>query len=120
MSAKAKRTLLIGGKRKTAAEKALIKHDPESEFCETIYKMRGGETLLGMPAPAIKGAMSQAALETPGVTKTSVKRLIFIPEDKIRIWGKPYLRMDVVRSADMAKTPDIRTRAFLPDRKSTR
>jgi len=30
------------------------------------------------------------------------------------MWGKPYLKMDVVRSADMNKTPDVRTRAFLP------
>lgn len=32
----------------------------------------------------------------------------------MRMWGKPYLKMDVVRSADMNKTPDVRTRAFLP------
>ena len=38
-----------------------------------------------------------------------------MPEDKIQIWGKPYLKMDIVRSADMNKTPDVRTRAFLPD-----
>ena len=58
--------------------------------------------------------MATAALETPGVTKSSVQRLIFLPEQKIKMWGKPYLKMDVVRSADMNKTPDVRTRAFLP------
>jgi hypothetical protein len=58
--------------------------------------------------------MATAALETPGVTKTSVQRLIFLPQQRINVWGKPYLKMDVVRSADMAKTPDIRTRAYLP------
>lgn len=114
MSAKAKRTLLIGGGKKTAAEKRELKHNPEEEFRDSIYRLPGGETLLGFPAPGVKGAMATAALETPGVTKTSVQRLIFLPEQKIKIWGKPYLKMDVVRSADMAKTPDIRTRAFLP------
>jgi hypothetical protein len=43
-----------------------------------------------------------------------VQRLIFLPEQKIQIWGKPYLKMDVVRSADMNRTPDIRTRCYLP------
>lgn len=114
MSAKAKRTLLIGGGRKTAAEKKELKHNPLQEFRDSVYKLPAGPTLLGFPAPGVKGAMATAALETPGVTKTSVQRLIFLPQEKVSIWGKPYLKMDVVRSADMAKTPDIRTRAFLP------
>lgn len=114
MSAKAKRTLLIGGGKKTAAEKKELKHDPEQEFRDSVYRMAEGPTLLAFPAPGVKGAMATAALETPGVTKTSVQRLIFLPEQRIKVWGRPYLKMDVVRSADMNKTPDIRTRAFLP------
>jgi hypothetical protein len=114
MSAKAKRSLLIGGGKKTAAEKRELKHDPEQEFRDSIYRQRDGETLLCFPAPGVKGAMATAALETPGVTKSSVQRLIFLPEQKIKVWGRPYLKMDVVRSADINRTPDIRTRAFLP------
>jgi len=114
MSAKAKRSLLIGGGKKTAAEKKDLKHDPEQEFRDSIYRMPDGETYLGFPAPGVKGAMATAALETPGVTKSSVQRLIFLPEQRIKMWGKPLLKMDVVRSADMNKTPDVRTRAFLP------
>lgn len=114
MSAKAKRSLLIGGGRKTAAEKKALKHDPEQEFRDSAYRMPGGDTLLGFPAPGVKAAMATAALETPGVTKAAVNRLIFLPEQRIRIWGRPYLKCDVVRSADINKTPDIRTRAFLP------
>lgn len=114
MSVKAKRTLLIGGGKKTAAEKRELKHDPEQEFRDSVYRQREGETLLCFPAPGVKGAMSTAALETPGVTKSSVQRLIFLPQQKISVWGKPYLKMDVVRSADMNKTPDVRTRAYLP------
>ena len=115
MSVKAKRDLLIGAGRKTAAQKKEIKHNPEQEFRDSVYKIKSDETLLGFPAAGVKGAMATAALETPGVTKTSVQRLIFIPHERIRIWGKPYLKMDVVRSADMNKTPDIRTRAYLPN-----
>lgn len=114
MSLKVKETLLAGGGKKTAAQKKELKHDPEREFRDSVYTMRDGPTLLGFPAPGVKGAMATAALETPGVTKTSVQRRIFLPEQRIRIWGRPYLRMDVVRSADMNKTPDIRTRAILP------
>jgi hypothetical protein len=114
MSVKAKRSLLLGGGKKTAAEKKELKHDPENEYRDSVYQQASGETLLCFPAPGVKGAMATAALETQGVTKSSVQRLIFLPQQKINVWGKPYLKMDVVRSADMNKTPDIRTRAFLP------
>lgn len=114
MSAKAMRTLLVGGGKKTAAERKELKHDPEQEYRDSVYRLQGGPTLLGFPAPGVKGAMSTAALETAGITKTSVQRLIFLPEQHIKVWGTPYLKMDVVRSADINKTPDVRTRAFLP------
>jgi hypothetical protein len=114
MSLKVRATLMIGGGKKTAAQKRELKHNPEQEFRDSVYRMSDGPTLLGFPAPGVKGAMATAALETPGVTKTSVQRLIFLPEQKVRVWGKPYLKCDVVRSADMNRTPDVRTRAFLP------
>lgn len=114
MSAKTKRTLLIGGGKKTASEKKEIKHDPEQEFRDSVYTASAGPTLLAFPAPGIKNAMATAALVTDGVKKTDVQRLIFLPQERISIWGRPYLRMDVVRSADMNRTPDVRTRAFLP------
>ena len=115
MSVKAKRSLMIGGGKKTAAQRKEIKHNPEEEFRESVYRHEHKDTLLCFPAPAVKAAMATAALETAGVTKSSVQRLVFLPEQKIRIWGKPYLKMDVVRSADINKTPDIRTRAYLPE-----
>lgn len=80
MSAKAKRTLLLGGGRKTAAEKKnSTKHDPHEEFRSSMYRLPAGPTLLGFPAPGVKAAMATAALETPGgLTKASVNRLIFL------------------------------------------
>jgi hypothetical protein len=115
MGAKAWRDLLVGGGRKTAAQKKEIKHNPEQEFRDSVYKKSNGDTYLCFPAAGVKGAMATAALETGGITKTSVQRLIFLPESQIQIWGKPYLKMDIVRSADMNKTPDVRTRAYLPN-----
>lgn len=114
MSAKAMRDLLIGSRKKTVAQRAELKHDPEAEYRSSMYTISHGDTLLGFPAPGVKGAMATSALETAGVKKTSVNRLIFLPQQKIPIWGKPYLKMDVVKSADMNRTPDVRTRAFLP------
>lgn len=115
MGAKAWRDLLVGAGRKTAAQKKEIKHNPEQEFRDSVYKKSDGDTYLCFPAAGVKGAMATAALETGGITKTSVQRLIFLPESHIQIWGKPYLKMDIVRSADMNKTPDVRTRAYLPN-----
>ena len=116
MSAKAKQQLLIGAKRKTAAERTLIKHDPIAEFRESmlIEPTMDMNSVVMFPAVAFKGAMATAALVVPGITKTSVQRLIYIEQEYVPIYGVPKLRMDVVRSADMNKTPDIRTRAFFP------
>ena len=37
MSAKAKHQLMLGGKRKTMAEKAQLKHDPIAEFHDSMH-----------------------------------------------------------------------------------
>ena len=115
MGSKAMRDLLAGARKKTAADKQAIKHNPEVEYKETMYIKKDGDTALYFPAAGVKGAMATAALETEGIKKTSVQRLIFLPQTNIQIWGKPYLKMDVVRSADMNRTPDVRTRAYLPE-----
>ena len=115
MSAKAKRDLLLGSKRKTSAEKQLIKHNPVEEFREamTIIEREDFDSLLQFSALGIKSAMATAALEVPGVTKTKANRLIFVPGEYIPIYGIPRIYMNVMRSADMNRTPDIRTRAIV-------
>ena len=45
MSSKAMRDLLIGGGKKTAAQRKDIKHNPEREFRDSVYKKSFGETL---------------------------------------------------------------------------
>ena len=116
MSAKAKRDLLIGGKRKTATDKLKIKHDPVAEFlaCMDIDPTAQDNTCVRFPAMAIKGAMGTAALVTEGLRKTDVQRLVYIPQETVPIYGIPALRMTVMRSADMNRTPDIRTRPYFP------
>lgn len=114
MSNKVKQSLLVGSKRKTAAEKAAIKHDPMTEYRDSAETLPNGPTALGMRVVAIKSAMCDAAIETAGLTKAGTQRLIFMPGDHVPLYGTPQLRMDVVRSADMNKTPDVRSRAYLP------
>ena len=114
MANKAKQQLLVGSQRKTKADRVQIKHNPLEEFRDSAEVLADGPTALGIRVTAIKAAMCTAALETAGLTKTSAQRLLFMPGDFAPLYGTPQLRMDVVRSADINKTPDVRTRAFLP------
>lgn len=114
MANKAKEQLLVGGQKKGRADRANIKHQPLEEFRSSAEMMQDGPTALGLRVVAVKAAMATAALETPGLTKTAAQRLLFMPGDLTPLYGIPQLRMDVVRSADINRTPDVRTRAFLP------
>ena len=115
MSAKAKQEFLVGGgKGKSKQEKAFLKHDPIQEFRDAAEVVPGGPTALGMKVIAVKAAMATAALDTGGVFKTEIQRLLFMPGDMSPLYGTPSLKMDIVRQAGMSKTPDIRTRPFLP------
>lgn len=114
MAAKAKQQLLVGGTKKTAADKVKIKHDPLNEFRDSAEQVASGPTALALRVVSVKAAMCSAAIETAGVTKASAQRLIFMPQETFALYGVPQLKMDIVRSADINRTPDVRTRAFLP------
>jgi len=115
MSLKAQKTLLMGAAKKTAAEKKEIKHNPEEEFVDSCYINGTNGSYLSFPSTGIKRGMATAALETAGVTKASINRGIYVVGEHINVWGKPYMNMSVVRSSDINRTPDIRTRAKLPN-----
>lgn len=111
---KAKRELLLPRGRLTTAQRAThLKHDPIAEFRSSPYLRQGdGETRIMMVASAPKKAMSVAALDMPtGVARTQINRLVLVPEAYIPIWGVPRLAMDIVRQADIGRTPDVRSRA---------
>lgn len=114
MAEKAKRDLLLPRGRLTEADKASrLKHDPIREYRDSVYRHKRDDfpTRLKMPAPAFKGVMTTAALRLPGAKKTEIGQLTWVVGEHVDLYGVPKLRMDVVRSADMNKTPDIRTRA---------
>lgn len=112
---KAKRELLLPRGRLTTAQRATsLKHDPLAEYRSSPYISRddSGPTRIMMTASAPKKALAQAAIDMPtGVARTQINRLCYVPEAYIPIWGVPRLAMDVVRQADINRTPDIRTRA---------
>ena len=115
MSAKAKQEFLVGGgKGKSKKDRAFIKHDPLPEFRDSAEIVSEGPTALGLKVISVKAAMATAALETAGVFKSEIQRLLFMPGDLTPLYGTPKLKMDIVRQGGISKTPDIRTRAFLP------
>ena len=117
MSVKAQRELLLPRGRKTAAEKqGSLKHDPLQEFRDSIYRARkGSETVLALMNTQFKAALCTAALDVPGAKKAQIGRLTSIEGgERLALYGVPEVMCSVVRSADINKTPDIRTRAIVP------
>lgn len=112
---KARRELLMPRGRMTQAQRSQsLKHDPRSEYRSSPYKAAGDKTAtrILMKATAIKGAIANAAIDMPtSVAKAQINRLTYVVDEWIPIWGVPVLDMDIVRSAGMDRTPDIRTRA---------
>ena len=51
----------------------------------------------------------------PGAKRTQIGRLVYVHGELLPVYGVPKVFMAVTRSADMNKTPDIRTRALVPE-----
>jgi len=118
MSEKAMRELLAPRGRKTTAEKAAsMKHDPIQEFRDSPYQIidESAPTLIGILPTSFKGAMRTAALDVPGAKKAQIGRLVYVHGEMLPVWGVPNLFMAITRSADINRTPDVRTRAIIPE-----
>lgn len=117
MSMKVKQELLFPkGRRTTSAYATTLKHDPWQEFRDSVYRFRDWEdtqTHLMVPGRMFKASISEAAKSVPGVTGTGVRKLVWVQEENVEIFGVPEIRSDVVRNSDINRTPDIRTRAIL-------
>lgn len=118
MSEKAKQQLLLPAGRKTAAEKASsMKHDPVAEYRASAYQSVGDDhpTRLLQVSTSFKKSLASAALDMPGAAKAQIGRLTYVEGDYVGIYGTPKLFMAVTRSSDINRTPDIRTRAIVPE-----
>lgn len=117
MSEKARHELLLPKGRKTAAEKkGSLKHNPIQEFRDAPYLSEDANSshLLELLSTAFKKAMMGAAVDIPGAAKAQVGRLVWVEGQRIGVYGTPKLHMSITRSADMNKTPDVRTRCIVP------
>jgi hypothetical protein len=114
---KEKRRILLPPRAQNRAARATsLKHNPREEFRNSIYRCRdeNAPTLVHLPDNALKKAMAQAAIDTPGATKAAIGRLVTITSPTVHVYGIPHLHMAMVRQADFKKTPDVRTRAYFP------
>ncbi len=117
MSEKAKRELLLPSGRKSAFDRqTTLKHRPVEEYRASAYRSKdpNSPTHLLLMATAFKGALRSVAVDMPNAKKAQIGRLAYVPGDYVNIYGVPQLFMAIVRSADMNKTPDVRTRAIVP------
>lgn len=118
MSEKVRHELLMPAPKKNAAAKAAnLKHQPLDEYRNSTYQNRDkdADTRLNFPASAFKRALASAALDIPGAAKAQIGRLVWCTGDRVDIYGVPKMLMAITRSADMNKTPDVRTRAIVPE-----
>lgn len=118
MSQKTWWELLAPKGKKSASDKASqLKHNPIQEFRDSPYVLEDNSlpTLLGVMASGFKGGMKTAALRMSGVTKTEIAQMVYVQDAFVGIYGIPHVFMAITRSADMNKTPDVRTRALLPE-----
>lgn len=117
MSEKARHELLLPrGRMNSAQKQSNLKHDPIAEFRASPYLLpEGAPALLALMSSAFKGAMGTAALDLPGTKKAQIGRLVYVEGDYTAVYGVPKVLMSVTRSADINNTPDIRTRAILPE-----
>jgi hypothetical protein len=118
MSQKVRQELLAPAGRKSTHEKATsIKHNPIEEYRGSIYAYTDNDhpTRIHFPAGGFKKAAMTTALEMPGVSKASIARLLWVEGLTIDIFGIPQMLMSVTRSADINHTPDVHTRAIIPN-----
>jgi hypothetical protein len=117
MSEKAARELLLPRKKTAADRAANLKHNPPEEYRASAYKSVGDDapTRLLVLSTAFKGAMRSVAVDIPGAAKAQIGRLTYVEGDYVNIYGAPKLLMSITRSSDMNKTPDVRTRAIVPE-----
>lgn len=115
LAEKARRQLLMPPAKMNATDRATnLKHEPLQEFRSSVHRLPDGPTLLALPSTAFKGAMCSTAIEIPSTSKAQIGRLVYVPGEYVAVYGVPQIDARIVRSADINKTPDIRTRAIVP------
>jgi hypothetical protein len=111
---------LLLPRRKTRADKdSTLKHNPPEEYRASAYTAVGNgndvPTRLLLLATSFKSAMREVAVDIPGANKAAIGRLTYVNGTYISLYGIPKLHMCIARLRDIARTPDVRTRAIVPE-----
>ncbi len=119
VSQKAQRTLLMPEPKGESKKAGNLKHNPLEEFAASPYTLTRTATgtpptFLALPAVSFKHTMGTAALNIPGAKKSEIGRLVWVETEMVGVYGEPQVFLSIVRSADINRTPDIRTRCILP------
>lgn len=118
MSEKTKRILLMPPPPKNRVEKhTTLKHVPIEEYRDSCYKSMNDSlpTRILLPSTCFKASAASVAKDVPGVTGAQIKRLVHVKGAYVHIYGIPKIHTAVVRNSDVNRTPDIRTRACIPE-----
>lgn len=109
---------LLAPRKKTAADRAnSLKHNPVEEFRNSPYMIDDPKspTAIGVMASGFKKAMATAAMRVGGAKKTEISQLVYVPGELINVYGLPRVFLAITRSADVSRTPDVRTRCIVPE-----
>lgn len=118
LAEKARNELLMPSPPKNRADRAMrLKHNLPEEYRNSVYTVEGDDvpTRLIFPGAAFRKAMATAALDMPGSSKAQIGRLVKVREYNVHIFGVPKVSCMIVRQAGINRTPDVRTRAILPE-----
>lgn len=109
--------LLPKAKANRAEREENLKHDPIGEFRGALYMNRNERepAAIHVPAGSFQAALASAALDLPGASKSQIKRLTTVTSVQVNLFGTPRMAMHMVRSSDMARTPDVRTRPIFDE-----
>jgi hypothetical protein len=109
--------LLSAPKKNRSELESVAKHEPWKEYRDSVYRHKGDRypTRLMIPGRMFKGAMRSVAARIPGVFGTEVGQLIWVSPEEISLYGIPQIWTTTVRSANTDRTPDVRTRAIVPE-----
>ena len=114
---KAWQELLYPSAKKNKAERASsLKHKPLEEYQGCFYRNRNPSqpALFHLPNGMPHQALAAAALDIPGAKRTEMERWTNVADVNINLFGVPQMFMSMVRSSDMNRTPDVRTRPIFP------
>ena len=106
------------GKLTQSEKKVNVKHDPLREYRDSIYRDysdEGSTRIQGLSIWFKKGMASIPLDLTSSSSKAQLGRCLFVEGERLPIWGKPLIDMRIVRMADQARTPDVRTRCIVPE-----